>query len=60
MFNFKSCPFCHSTETFQRTGVHFEHERYCGKCANDYDPNEEYIKYLEQDKERVEMNTHKE
>lgn len=44
-WDYKRCPKCGNNNTFQRHGVHFEHERYCGKCNNSYDPQEEYEKY---------------
>ena len=44
-WDYKRCPKCGGDNTFQRRGVHFEHERYCGKCNNSYDPQEEYEKH---------------
>ena len=59
-FNMRCCPTCGSTNTFRRTGVHFDHERFCSKCMESYDPEEELEKYNLLEKERLEYNTSKE
>lgn len=58
-FDYRSCPKCGNTNTFQRRGEHFDHERYCGRCQDSYDPEQEYQKYLELDEERLSFNSHR-
>lgn len=36
------CPNCGSGNTYRRKGVHFDHERRCAACGEDYDPDEAY------------------
>lgn len=58
-FSIRRCPKCGNTETHWRHGVHFEHERRCPKCSHCWDPDEEYQKWQQAEKERLEFNTHR-
>lgn len=60
MKNIYICPECGSTESFYRTGVHFDHEKKCCKCGHCWDPYDIYDKYVQEEEERLKMNTSKE
>lgn len=59
-FSYKRCPLCGEKNTFQRHGMHFDHERYCGDCRRAYDPEEGFEKWLTDERHRLDFNTHKE
>lgn len=55
----KRCPVCGSTNSFQRHGAMYDHERLCSDCRESWDPLVEYQRYLTAEIERLTMNTHR-
>lgn len=56
-FDYRQCPKCGNIHTHWRSGVHFDHERICSRCDHDWDPDEEYQKYLQAERKRREQCT---